>query len=147
MATLTASGLVLILAATAQIVFTLALILFAGRTRLGAIRRGEVHIRDIAVSGEGWPPAVRAVGNAMNNQFETPTLFYALVAFLVLLGDPGWIAALIAWGYVGARIGHAVVYIRGNHVPTRFRWFFAGFLFLAALAVLTFGIILLRLVS
>ncbi len=65
---------------------------------------------------------------------EQPTLFYATVIILAIMGA-GAIDILLAWGYVGIRILHSLWQILVNKLPVRFGLFFVSTLILIALAI------------
>jgi hypothetical protein len=51
---------------------------------------------------------------------EQPTIFYAIVFALVLMGFDHHINVYLAWGYVGLRIIHSIVQATVNVVRVRF---------------------------
>jgi hypothetical protein len=110
----------------AEVALTFVLLFWNGIVRTSAVRNREVHIRDIALRQPAWPQRVTQIGNAYENQFELPVLFYLLVVLALFTGKASLIFVLLAWLFVGMRIGHAAVLVTHNHVPTRFRWFLAG---------------------
>ena len=65
---------------------------------------------------------------------EQPTLFYATVVILAIMGPSGF-DALIAWIYVGLRIAHSLWQILVNAIPVRFLLFLASSIALIVLAV------------
>lgn len=70
-------------------VFALVALLFflTGRmasTRVAAIKRGEIKMRDIALGQNAWADPVQQTSNAYANNLQLPVLFYALVAFAML---------------------------------------------------------------
>ena len=67
-----------------QVALTFVLMLWMGRARFAAVRAGQVKVEDIALGQRAWPDRVMQIVNAFHNQFETPVLFYALVAFALL---------------------------------------------------------------
>ncbi|MCC6940834.1 MAG: MAPEG family protein [Novosphingobium sp.] len=73
---------------------------------------------------------------------EQPTLFYATVMILAILGATPLDVGL-AWGYAGIRIIHSVWQSTVNRVPVRFTLFLLSSMCLIALAiralVATFG--------
>jgi hypothetical protein len=103
---------------------------YLGFVRIPMITRGEVKIRDIALSRDGWPERERKVSNALDNQYQLPVLFYAGCAVAVFLG-PTWFDLVLAWAFVVTRYVHAFIHVTDNHVIRRF-WAYA-----AGLAVLT----------
>lgn len=65
---------------------------------------------------------------------EQPTLFYATVLILAVMG-PGAIDVTLAWVYVGLRIVHSLWQNLVNTIPVRFALFLASSIALIALAV------------
>jgi len=65
---------------------------------------------------------------------EQPTLFYAVVIMLAIMGPTGF-DALLAWIYVGVRILHSLWQIFVNTIPIRFTLFLVSSLVLVVLAV------------
>ncbi len=57
---------------------------------------------------------------------EQPTIFYAIVFALVLMGFDAPINVYLAWGYVGFRIVHSIFQATVNVVPVRFLLFLAA---------------------
>jgi len=66
---------------------------------------------------------------------EQPTIFYAIVFALVLMGFDAWINVWLAWGYVGLRILHSVVQATVNKVSIRFPIFLLATICLLCLTV------------
>lgn len=69
---------------------------------------------------------------------EQPTLFYATVAILAILGA-GALDVALAWAYVALRIVHSIWQSTVNRVPVRFSLFLLSTLCLAALALRALG--------
>ena len=65
---------------------------------------------------------------------EQPTLFYALVLILAIVG-PTAIDVLLAWTYVGLRIVHSLWQILVNKVPVRIMLFLLSTMALLILAI------------
>lgn len=110
----------------AQVLLTLVMIGLLGRARVAAVRERKVRLGDVALSNDRWPDEVRRFSNNLSNQFETPVLFYVLVAVAIHVGATGWPMVVLAWLYVASRVGHAAVHVTTNHVLTRFRMFLVG---------------------
>ena len=66
---------------------------------------------------------------------EQPTIFYAIVFALILMGFDGHINVYLAWGYVGFRILHSIWQATINIVPVRFLLFLLSTLCLVALTI------------
>jgi hypothetical protein len=119
-----------------QVMLTFALQLWMRRERLGAVRRGEVAFEDIALRQPNWPPRVMQISNAFHNQLETPILFYALVAFLMITSQVSLPFVVLAWLFVAARLVHATIHATSNRQPYRFYAYAAGSLVLIVMWVL-----------
>lgn len=65
---------------------------------------------------------------------EQPTLFYAVVVILAMMGPSGF-DILVAWIYVGLRIVHSLWQILINTIPVRFLLFL-----LSSIALITLGV-------
>ena len=66
------------------------------------------------------PPQVRWKADNYNHLMEQPTVFYALVLALALLGSPAFAAVVLAWVYVALRIVHSLVQALTNRIEVRF---------------------------
>lgn len=128
----------LVIAMLGQICWTLAVMFIAGRTRFRAAERREIR-GDISLDMSAMPDYARKAGNNMNNQWETPTLFYALVLLALVLHLASLLLAVLAFVYLASRIGHSYVHMTSNVVMLRARVFFVG---VAALVAMTTLIIL-----
>ncbi len=98
-----------------------------GRARFRAARAGAVKVRDIAADNTRWPDDVRKIGNAYQNQFELPVLFYAVLPLLIVTALVDWVSVGLAWLFMASRIVHAAIHIGPNIVLYRFRAFLFGF--------------------
>ena len=115
----------LIAAMLAQGALALGLAWYLGFVRIPMIMRGEVKIRDIALSRDGWPERERKLSNALDNQFQLPVLFYAGSIVAIFVG-PTWFDLVLAWAFVATRYVHAAIHISDNHVVRRFWAYTAG---------------------
>lgn len=127
-----------------QVFLTLGLVLATGLLRVGAIRSGAVKPGDVALGQKRWPKRCQLVGNAYQNQLETPILFYAGVLFAGLFGVAGMhVLVVLAWVWVALRLIHVAIHVTTNHMLFRFLAFAAsalaltGFWIVLALGVLT----------
>jgi hypothetical protein len=110
----------------AQVTLTFFLLFWLGRSRVAVLRAREVRMKDVALGQKAWPDRILQIGNAYNNQFETPVLFYALVALALLTRTADlWFVAM-SWLYVLVRVVHAYIYTTANVVSRRFQVFAAG---------------------
>ncbi len=108
-----------------------AVLLFVERNRV--LYSGKLKIRDIALTKEAWPDRAKQLGNAFQNQFEYPVLFYVLVAFALITRKADLIFVVLSWVFVVSRILHAYIHITSNRVPRRFFAFIFGVLVLTVM--------------
>ena len=114
----------------AQVALTFTLLLWVGRSRVASLKAGEVRVKDIALAQRAWPDRVTRIGNTYQNQFETPVLFYAVVALAMMTRKADLVFVAMAWLYVLTRVVHAYVYTTSNIVRHRFLVFLLGTLIL-----------------
>jgi hypothetical protein len=67
---------------------------------------------------------------------EQPTLFYAVVGILAILGQVSVVAVALAWTYVVIRVIHSVVQVTTNRIALRFPLFLASTLALMGLTIM-----------
>lgn len=80
------------------------------------------------------PPEVNWKAHNYAHLMEQPTLFYATVAILAIMG-PAEHDVLFAWGYAVLRILHSLWQATVNKVPVRFALFMLSTLCLLMLAL------------
>lgn len=114
----------------AQVALTFFLQVWMRVERVGAIKRGEVTFSDISLRQQKWPPHATQISNAFHNQLETPTLFYAVVAFLMITSQVNVVFVILAWLFVTARLYHAYIHTGPNKQPHRAYAYVAGSLVL-----------------
>ncbi|MEE4154656.1 MAG: MAPEG family protein [Erythrobacter sp.] len=127
--------------AAVLVVWTLIVLLWIIPARFGAIAKVEDKSKLPARPGvrggdlEGVIPD-KANWPAHNHTHlhEQPTLFYATVLILAVMG-PGAFDILLAWVYVGVRIVHSLWQILVNTVPVRFGLFLLSTIALIVLAL------------
>ena len=66
------------------------------------------------------PSSVRRVADNYNHLMEQPTIFYALVFYVFLVGIVDPLFIWLAWGYVGLRVLHTLIQCTANVVNLRF---------------------------
>ncbi len=116
-----------------QVALTLGLLVALGRVRWRVGREIGIRFKDIALGQDRWPELPTKISRAYSNQFEAPTLFYAVVALALATNLTDRVFVALEWAYVLLRLAHAGVHVTSNVVPTRFKLFLASF---AALALL-----------
>lgn len=118
-----------------QITLSLGLVLLLGNTRVGALKRREVRLADVAIGNDGWPTGARLIGNNYQNQFEAPVLFYALVVMAIVVGADGPVMTGLAWAFVASRLLHSLIHLNGNNVRRRFLAFVTGIVILIGMTI------------
>jgi len=119
-----------------QVALTFVLLFWMGRVRIAAVRAGEVRIKDIALGQRAWPDRATQAANTFHNQFETPVLFYALVALALITRKADLLFVAMSWIYVASRLGHALVYTTSNDIRLRFGMFLVGAVVLLVMWIL-----------
>jgi hypothetical protein len=97
---------------------------------------GKSLREDLVAAGEvkaSW------VADNYNHLMEQPTLFYATVLALALMGAGTGMAVQLAWGYAILRVLHSLVQILSNRVVVRFLVFALASLCLFGLVALALG--------
>jgi hypothetical protein len=107
------------------------LILFVGmdslRARIKSVRSGATKLHEVATNSNAWPSRVKKFGDNFDNQFQTPMLWYAVCAFVVILHFEDLVFVVLSWLFLFTRIVHTYVQTTHNEVPTRMRIFLLGF--------------------
>jgi hypothetical protein len=107
-------------------------------TRIPAMVKGRI-VYDPQRRAEEFhaqlPASVRWKADNYNHLMEQPTLFYALVISLHVLGAGTDVNIALAWVYVGLRIVHSLVQALVNVVIWRFAIFMIASVVLLILAI------------
>ncbi len=125
--------------AAVLVVWSLIMLFWMAGVRLPALKKAGIDLgarpggRGQDLEGQLDPKANWPAHNYAH-LMEQPTLFYAAVTILAIMG-PGAADALAAWIYVGLRIVHSVWQARVNKVPVRFALFILSTFALLFLAV------------
>ena len=101
-----------------------------------AVKAGLVNRKSTALDNKAWNDDVVKVSNNIDNQFETPIMFYLLTAMIFLTGIVDVFSLALCWSWVVIRYIHAWVHIGRNYVPNRLKLF--------ALSLLIILVLLLR---
>lgn len=107
-------------------------------TRLPAIQSMKMKLDPNAPQGEQMsqlPARVRWKADNYNHLMEQPTIFYALVIALALLGAGDSLNVALAWSYVALRIVHSLFQALVNKIEIRFSIFTLSSLALFVLAI------------
>ncbi len=96
------------------------------RARIGSLLRGEVSLEDVALGGTAYDVRTRQFSNCFGNQFELPTLFLVLAAFILITHVADVLLLTLAWIFVLSRIARAFVHSTSNNLHRRFAAYAAG---------------------
>ncbi|MEX2035574.1 MAG: MAPEG family protein [Xanthobacteraceae bacterium] len=114
-----------------QVALTFVLGFWLAGLRAPAVRRGEVRPRDVALREPNWPKPTLQVGNAYQNQFEAPVLYYLLTVLAVVTKQADVLFVVLSWVFVLSRVVHAYVHVTDNHLGRRGALFGIGAIVLA----------------
>ena len=92
-------------------------------TRIPAIQASGMEMDSNLPNGEQMnmlPARVRWKADNYNHLMEQPTLFYAIVLALAVLGEGSGLNLTLAWAYVGLRVAHSVFHALVNKIEVRF---------------------------
>lgn len=130
----------ILLPAVVLILWSLVMLFWMAATRVPAAAKLGVDITG-SVGGRGAdidpqvPASVAWKSHNYTHLMEQPTLFYATVVILALLGADTTLNLGLAWGYVILRIAHSLWQVLINKVSVRFALFLASTLCLIGLAL------------
>ena len=123
-----------------QVVLTFVLLFWMAGARVDAVRRGDVHPRDVALRQPNWPQHETQIANAYHNQLELPVLFYVLTILAIVTRHADLLFVVLAWVFVVFRLLHVYIHLTSNHLGRRFAMFATG----AVVLVVMWGIFILR---
>ena len=121
----------------AMFFLTASLITRMAYLRIGAVQRGEISIGYFRLYNEGvQPEALQLIGRHVQNHFEVPPLFHAVVLLLFVTGSVTPLAVGLAWAYVALRCVHTAVHLGSNDVRRRLQVWASSLLVLSGLWLL-----------
>jgi len=127
----------------AQAALIFILLFRMGITRWAAVRSGQVEVRPGSPRNYGWPRNAQLAADSFHNQFELPTLFFALAPLVILTHKADLLFVLLAWAFVALRWLHALEHNGPNRLKLRFPLYAAGaFVLLVMWAVFAARILL-----
>lgn len=127
--------------AAVLVVWTLIVLFWIVPVRFGAI--AKVEDKSVFTGKQGGrgqdlegkiPDKANWPSHNHTHLHEQPTLFYATVVILAIVGPTGF-DVMLAWIYVGIRIVHSLWQILVNKLPLRFTLFLLSTLALLILAI------------
>lgn len=133
----------MLMPAAVLVLWSLVMLLWMAGSRLPALSKlgglGKAKPGGRGQDLEGvLPDEINWKAHNYSHLMEQPTLFYATVATIAILGA-GSIDVMLAWGYVTIRIVHSVWQATVNRLPVRFMLFLLSSLCLIGLAIRALG--------
>lgn len=92
-------------------------------TRIPAMQRAKMKPDSSIPVGQQMstlPAQTRWKADNYNHLMEQPTVFYAIVFALALIGEGNDSNIILAWVYVGLRIAHSLFQVLVNKIEVRF---------------------------
>ncbi len=126
--------------AAVLVLWSIVMLIWAVAIRIPALRKARIP-RAKVVGGRGCdldgilPRETQWKAHNYNHLMEQPTIFYAVVLILAVIGHGTGVNAALAWLYVVLRIAHSLWQATVNRIPVRFALFTASTVTLALLAV------------
>ena len=125
--------------AAVLVLWSLIMLMWMAGTRFPAMTKAGMDIKTAPPGGRGQDlesvldPKTNWKSHNYAHLMEQPTLFYATVVILAVMGA-GAIDVLLAWAYVVIRIVHSIWQATVNKLPVRFTLFLVSTIFLLVLA-------------
>jgi len=101
-----------------QVVLTLWIYIQMAKARFAAVKEGKATREDYKVIRQE-PEASLIVARTLQNQFELPVLFYAIVIAGIALNVSSWLTVALALVFVLLRVSHAREMLGENRVMKR----------------------------
>ena len=107
--------------------YVVAVLLSVARRR--AMRTMKLEPGQLAMGKAPWPDDAAKRAANYSNQFELPVLFYAVVAFALIVRAADTLMIGLAWAFVLSRLLHTAIHVGSNKIRYRAPVFALGFLF------------------
>jgi hypothetical protein len=122
----------------ALVAWSLVMYIWMYAARLPAMRRAGISLKGRRGTRGGAlegviPDEANWKAHNYNHLMEQPTIFYAIVIALILMGFDHPINVYLAWAYVGLRVVHSLIQATVNVVAYRFLVFMLSSLCLIGL--------------
>ncbi len=111
-----------------QVWLTIVVIILTFSVRVKSYKQGKVNVVYFKHNQGKAPKTMLRWGDNLQNQFELPVLFYALVTILIATENTESIYIILAWIFVFSRVVHSWIHIKSNHIGQRLTSFAAGFI-------------------
>ena len=104
-----------------QVLLTFTVIILMARARGQSLRESRTSLekREVALGEHKWSDAATLASNNFKNQFELPVLFYAGIAFALILKQADSLLLGLAWAFALTRVVHVMVHLGPNVVRWR----------------------------
>ncbi|RDV01892.1 MAPEG family protein [Undibacter mobilis] len=119
-----------------QVALTFVILFWMARSRIGALKAGQVKMGDVALGQTAWPTHAQQVSNNYHSQLQLPVLFYVLTLLAIATRQADLLFVVMAWLFVVSRLAHAYVHTTTNYMRHRFNAFAAGVFILLAMWVI-----------
>lgn len=122
----------------AQVALTFYLMAGMILLRRRAVAEKRVNPKNLLIRGgdSPWPPRVAQFGDAYQNCFELPILFYVVMILAFITRTADLLFVLLAWVFVALRATQAIVHTTTNIRKYRSNAFRAGAVVLMAMWIL-----------
>ena len=106
----------------AQVLLTFIVLYTMGRQRVAELKRNRINPQavDLRQHAQEILKFSAAASDNLQNQFETPVLFYLAILVSMSLMIQDSIIVVLAWGYVVLRYVHCYIHLSYNRVMHRF---------------------------
>lgn len=120
----------------ALVILSLVVWVWMYATRIPAMQRADIQPQDVKFPADllKLPDGARQVADNYNHLMEQPTIFYAIVFYIFLVGHTDQLHIYLAWGYVLLRFVHTLIQCTVNIVNMRFTVFALSTFLLMAMA-------------
>jgi len=121
--------------------WTLVVLIWMAFVRFSAFKVANINLAEAPPGGRGQnlegvlPDKANWPSHNYTHLVEQPTLFYAVVIILALLGQGNELNIGLAWAYVALRVLHSIWQITINTISVRFPLFILSTLVLLALSI------------
>jgi hypothetical protein len=115
-----------------HVLMTIGLAVAAALARRKALLSGRARMKEVVIDSRAYPDDVRKLGNNYDNQFQLPLIWYAGVAFTLILGVGDALFVTLSWFFLALRVAHSFVHVGRNQLVRRFYVFTAGAVVLTA---------------
>ena len=114
--------------ALVQALLSLLLLPVMGMARARSMRelKQSIDDADVRLGRNPWTDEATKIAKNYSNQFEVPVLFFAVVAFALILKQADPLMMGLAWIFVLSRVAHSAIHIGPNIVRWRAVAFMIG---------------------